>query len=499
MFNPFRSLIRILGFCSKEILEVVRQPKLMLAVVLGPPVILLLFGMGYRTQRKPLRTLFLARKTDSISIETYRFLPQLGPQLDFEGITNDPEKARRLLQQREVDVVIVVPSNAAEAISKNEQAVFTLLHDEMNPERSDYIRLTGRVFVDELNHQLLDTVVASERQQIQQDIQVSIETIRRLRTALEEQDINAAREQQTNLNNILERIGHSIRSRIESSEAPENNGVQDILSIMAGVRTKVNSSLLPVNTKKNYAEEIQQAAFIENDLMALSAQVTNLKPLDSQLMLAPFSSKTEGIGRAQPKLAEYFSPGMIILLLQQLAILFAAISLVREFNGGRTEIFNVSPLRNAELLLGKYLGCLILCGFVAALLTAVVVYGLQVPMMGDWLQYAAIVSAVLFSSLGIGFVISALSDSEEHAVLYSALLFIPSMLFTGFFLDLNMLWKPLHVISYALPATYGIRLVQDVLLRGDPAQQLSIEILLILGLVFGLVASMLSRRRLSPA
>ena len=218
MFNPFRSLVRILGFCHKEILEVVRQPKLFLAVVLGPLLILLFFGIGYRTQRKPLRTLFLATKNDPISIEIYRFLPELGPQLDFQGITNDPEKARRILQQKEVDVVVVAPANSAEAISRNEQAVFTLIHDEMNPEQSDYIRLTGEVFVDKLNHQLLDSLVASQRKQLQLDIQTSIETIRRLRTALEQQDIAAAKELKTSLNNMLDGIGHSVRSRIESSE-----------------------------------------------------------------------------------------------------------------------------------------------------------------------------------------------------------------------------------------------------------------------------------------
>lgn len=497
MFNPFRSLVRILGFGKKEILEVVRQPKLLLAVVLGPLLILLLFGMGYRTQRRPLRMLFLARTNDPISMEIYKLLPELGDQLDFQGITNDPEMARRILQQKEVDVVVAAPANAAEAISRNEQAVFTLIHDEMNPEQSEYIRLTGEVFVDELNHQLLDSVVASGRKQVQLDIQASIETIRRLRTALEQQDMAAAKELQTGLNTMLERMGPSIRSRIESSEVPENDEVTEILATMAGVRAKLNSSLVPEKTKRNYAEEIQQASNIENDLMVLSAQVTHLKPLDAQLMLAPFSSRTEGVGTTQPKLADYFSPGLIILLLQHLAILFSAISLVREFNSGKAELFHVSPLRNAELLLGKYLGCWILCGFAASLLTVAVVYGLQMPMMGDWLEYLAVICTLLFSSLSIGFVISALSDSEEHAILFSMLLFIASIFFTGFFLDLNMLWKPLHAISYALPATYGIPLMQDVMLRGNPAGQLSIAMLIVLGLVFSLAASMLSRRRLS--
>lgn len=499
MFNPLRSLVRILGFCRKEILEVARQPKLMLAVVLGPLMILLLFGIGYRTPRKPLRTLFLTKQNDPISAEISKFLPLIGKQFDVQGITHDPEKARLLLRQKEVDVVVVVPPNAAEAISRNEQAVCTFIHDEMNPEQSDYIRLTGEVLVNELNHHLLDSVVATQRKQLQLDIQTSIQTIRALRAALEQQDLTGAGELQTSLNSILEGIAHSLRSRIESSEATENDASREILFTMAGVLAKTHSSLVPENKKRNYAEEILQSTNVENDLMVLSAQVQNLKSLDSQLMLAPFSSKTEGIGKTQPRLADYFSPAILILLLQHLAILFAAISLVREFNGGKAEILRVSPLRNAELLLGKFIGCMILCAFAAALLTVVLVYGLQLPIMGDWRELIAILGAVLFCSLAIGFVISTLSYSEEYAILYSMLLFIVSMFFSGFFLDLDMLWRPLLVISYALPATYGIGLIQDVLLRGDPAGQLSIALLVILGLAFSLAASILSRRRLSVA
>src|SRR5262249_32017824 len=160
------------------------------------------------------------------------------------------------------------------------------LHDEMNPEESDYIRLTGEVFVDKLNHQLLDSVVATERKQLQLDIQVAIETIRRLRRQLEDTDLAAARESQTNLNNTLERIGHSLRSRLDSSDPAQNDQVRDLLSNMANLHAVVTSSLVPEQPKRNYAVEIQNAASVENNLIVLASQVQNLKTPDAHLMLA---------------------------------------------------------------------------------------------------------------------------------------------------------------------------------------------------------------------
>jgi ABC-2 type transport system permease protein len=331
------------------------------------------------------------------------------------------------------------------------------------------------------------------------DIQSGIQNIRALRTALEQQDLEGARQLQNSLNMIMEEVARSLRSRIESSQGIGNEAGREILFTMSGILSKIRSPLAPEGKKRNYAEEILATTGIENELMVLSAQAQNLKPLDAQLMLAPFSSKTQGIGKAQPRLAEYFSPAILILLLQYVGILFAAVSLVREYRGGKSEILRVSPLRNAELLMGKYIGCMILSAFAAALLTGLLVYGLQLPIMGDWRELIAILGAVLFSSLAIGFFISSLSRSEESAILFSMLLFITSIFFTGLFFDLNLLWRPLLFLSYTLPATYGIGLIQDVLLRGDHAGQISIALLLILGLAFILVASMVSRRRLAAA
>jgi len=495
MFNPLRSLIRVLGFCDKEILEVARQPKLMLTLVLGPFLILFLFGIGYRSQRQPLRTLFVAEKNDPISEEIYHFLPALGPQLDFRGITGDLKSARNKLQNKEIDVIVVAPENTGKEISENRQAVFTLLHDEMNPVESDYIRLTGEVFVDKLNHQLLDSVVATERKQLQLDIQVAIETIRRLRSQLEDADITAARESQTSLNNALDRIAHSLRSRLDSSDSSPNDQVRDLLSNMANLHAVVTSSLVPEQSKRNYAMEIQNSASVENNLIVLASQVQNLKTPDAYLMLAPFSSKTENLTHAQPQLAEYFSPGILILLLQHLAIVLSALSLVREFRGRNLEVLRVSPVRDSELLLGKSSGVLIVCAVISSLLTMLVVYGLRVQMIGDWMQYGVVICSVLFPSIAIGMFISALSDSEEQSILLSMLLFLSSILFTGLFLNLDLLWSPLRIISYLFPATYGIRLVQDVMLRGDSVAMIWIEILVVLGLVFSLAASIFSRRR----
>src|SRR6266508_2877676 len=52
----FKPIIRLLSFFSKEVNELRRQPKLILSLLLGPFLILLLFGVGYQGERSKLRT-----------------------------------------------------------------------------------------------------------------------------------------------------------------------------------------------------------------------------------------------------------------------------------------------------------------------------------------------------------------------------------------------------------------------------------------------------------
>src|SRR5690349_13994636 len=72
-----KRLIRIAGFVNKEITEVIRQPKLLLSLILGPFLILLLFGIGYvGEQGRPKAILVLpneAKFTDQADVYREQF------------------------------------------------------------------------------------------------------------------------------------------------------------------------------------------------------------------------------------------------------------------------------------------------------------------------------------------------------------------------------------------------------------------------------------------
>src|SRR5437773_9708906 len=89
MLRLIRRFIRTSAFLGKEISEVRRQPRLVLSLILGPFLILLIFGAGYVGQSGRLSAIIVvpAEGGDSRDVAEYRKM--VGGQLDIRGVTTD--------------------------------------------------------------------------------------------------------------------------------------------------------------------------------------------------------------------------------------------------------------------------------------------------------------------------------------------------------------------------------------------------------------------------
>jgi ABC-2 type transport system permease protein len=110
-----------------------------------------------------------------------------------------------------------------------------------------------------------------------------------------------------------------------------------------------------------------------------------------------------------------------------------------------------------------------------------------------------IVFALVFASLGIGLLISVVSDSERQAVQLSLLMLLASVFFSGFVLPVHEFAWFLQLVAYALPVTHGIRLLQDEMLRGTTVAWWQLGVLAGIGLVMLVSTTILLRRQLRQA
>jgi ABC-2 type transport system permease protein len=504
MRSVLASPIRASAFWSKEIYEVLRQPGLIMTLALGPFLILLLFGIGFNNTPRPFRTLFVAPESDTVRQQIEQYATTLGSQLVYQGITPDVEAAKTQLRQGQIDLVIVVPTDAESTIRNSQQAVFTLFHNEIDPLQASYVDYFGQIYVSELNRRLVQQIMTqgqTEAATVQDDVAAAHLAATATRVALEREDAAAARQSQDELDTHVSALEVAVGASIgvlrgvEASmgESSDTSTTDELLAQLEAVRTGTNA-LDNVPDNGDFTAEAAQAAAVEAQLAELETTLSEFTGIAPDVIVSPFRSEAHTVANIAPDVTSFFAPGVLALLLQHVAVTFGALSLVRERNSGTVELFRVSPITAGEVLAGKYLSYMLFGGLLAAVLTLLLRYALGVPMVGSWWYFGLVLALLLFAALGIGFVISLISSSDSQAVQLSMLVLLAAVFFSGIFTSLYLLIPAVRAVSWLIPVTYGIQLLQTVMLRGAVPDWRLLSGLLLIGLVMFVIAWILTQR-----
>jgi ABC-2 type transport system permease protein len=504
--NLIGFFIRVSAFLRKEVFEILRQPRLVLTLILGPFLILLLFGVGYRNEPRPLRAVFVMQPDSPFSQYLEEYVSSFGPLIHYEGTTDEILEAQEQLRRGSADVVVVLPENPVETIRNSEQAVFTLYHNEIDPFQAEYIAVFGRVYVDEVNRRVLASLTEQGQEEsvtLQERLQTARSSATAMRQALEQGNTLAALTERANLlrgvGAIALALGANTRllSSVEQTFGAEDGTANSVLEELAAIQSDLEALENIESGRDNYSAEAQQVAEIEQELTTIDETLSEFRQISPHVLVSPFFSETESIGQILLRVSDYYVPAVIALLIQHIAITFAALSIVRERNEGAMELFRVSPLTALEALSGKFVSYFIFEALLAAILTALIVFGLKVPMLGSWFNYSIVLGVLLFTSLGVGFVISLLAQTTSQAVQYAMIILLASIFFSGFFLALPLLWQPVRIISWLLPVTYAIQLLQNIMLRGTFNQLHLLLALAGMGIAFFLLAWLMLRRQMA--
>lgn len=512
MNKVVRFLVRISAFLRKDIVEILRQPRLVVTLVLGPFLILLLFGVGYTANPIPLRTLFVVPQESAMRTYLQQNADHMIQQLVFQGMVDNEELALARLRADQVDVVVVVPPDVAETVRDSRQVTLVFYHNSIDPIRVQYIRSFVGLFVNELNQHIL-RVFAEEGQQeasaVKPDVEAAHESTRALREALEEDDPDQAQQEldglQENVNSLEATLlaGSLLLGTMDGGGAGDGGqGESDPLTILEQIQENLDTleqrhagEGTPSPGGEEPAEET--LAQIEQDLARLESSLNEFQSINSAVLVSPFSGRPETVLPVEIDLVDYYVPSVIAILLQHLCVTFGALSIVRESRTGTMELFQASPLSAFEVLAGKYLSYVLFILVLAAVLWGLLAVGVGVPMLGWWGHFALSILALVFASMGIGFVISLLAQTTSQAVQYSMLVLLVSVFFTGFFLNLEWLQAYVRLLAWAIPGTYGIQLLQDIMLRGRAVNMVSIGVLAAIGVGLFLLAWLLLRRRMA--
>lgn len=278
-------------------------------------------------------------------------------------------------------------------------------------------------------------------------------------------------------------------------------GAQAELTVITNVTDPVEANyagFLAETLASAVNREIYRAGAEEGQAYAITIGGRDLSDVPPDVIASPTKPVLVNLAPVQPTIVGFYGPAALALVLQHMAVTLIALSIVRERSSGALDRFRSSPMRATEVVLGKVIAFGLLGGAIAAISLWLLVSFLGVPMLGSVALVALVVGLLLVASLGLGLLISVVSDSERQAVQLSLLALLASMFFSGFVLRISEFQPAVQVAAYALPVTHGISLLQDLMLGGSLTQTWQLLALAGIAGFLLLVSWFLLRRELRP-
>lgn len=185
----------------------------------------------------------------------------------------------------------------------------------------------------------------------------------------------------------------------------------------------------------------------------------------------------------------FMIPGIAAMLLLIVTTIVTAMGLSREREMGTLEQVLVTPIRPLVLLLGKMAPFVVIGLVDVALLMAVGTWLFDVPLRGPLPVLLVGTLLYLMMTLGVGLLISTVSSSQQQSFLGGFLFIMPAVLLSGVMTPISAMPGWLQAITYLNPVRYYAEVMRTTLLRGGGFGDLWPQLLALLVLGGGILAT----------
>lgn len=181
----------------------------------------------------------------------------------------------------------------------------------------------------------------------------------------------------------------------------------------------------------------------------------------------PFHLEVETLFNPDKIETWFFLPGVVGILIMQVALILTSTTVVRERENNTLEQLLVSPMTRSQFILGKIIPYIIisLIDFYAILSFSWMVFDLPMPESQSVLFLLALTYLAALISMGLA--ISTISQTQQQAIFISIFVLIPSILLSGFIFPLEAMPSYIQPVAYIIPFTYFVEIIRGILLKGN--------------------------------
>lgn len=180
----------------------------------------------------------------------------------------------------------------------------------------------------------------------------------------------------------------------------------------------------------------------------------------------PVEARPRVLFNPDTRSANFFIPGLMVVMCQMMAVMLTANTIVREKENGTLEQLFMTPVRASELILGKVSPYLLLtmgefCG-IAFLMRTV----FEVPIHGRFTTLLFLAFPFILAMLSLGLWISTRASTRDAAQQLAMGTVIPSIFLSGYVFPMDSMPRFFYVVAQFVPTTWLIDAARGVILRG---------------------------------
>ena len=181
----------------------------------------------------------------------------------------------------------------------------------------------------------------------------------------------------------------------------------------------------------------------------------------------------------------FLIPGLMAFILMITVVISTSFSVVREIERGSIEQLVVSPLRPAELIIGKTIPYALI-SFLSA--HSVLLFGYLLFDVSIKGSYAWLLIGILFfllCGLGLGLLISTIASTQQVAFMLAIITtMLPTFILSGFVFPIRNMPPIVQALTYLIPARYFLVVLRGVMLKGVGLNAFGRELALLASFAF---------------
>jgi ABC-2 type transport system permease protein len=268
---------------------------------------------------------------------------------------------------------------------------------------------------------------------------------------------------------IVERVGTDERARelLDRGDAQivlrMNHGFEDDLRAGRTAQLQVLADGTDSNTAGialNYIAKIA-ADYSQSVLNGRALRLLGPVRQPGQVQLQPRAWFNENL-----ESRNFYLPGVIAILVTLVTLLLTSMAVVREKEIGTMEQIMVTPIRPFEFILGKTVPFALISLVNVVLVTTVGVLWFDLPVRGSILRLLFATVLYLMTTLGVGLVISTISNTQQQAMMSTFFFYMPSMLLSGFMFPIPNMPVVVQWLTYLNPMRYFLVIIRGIFLKG---------------------------------